>query len=99
MLCVPLSSSLPHLILSFITLALIRWLDDTYVENTTGNNPLPLCLFSSTCSFKGSRYLHRSTSGHCCRSVFLMTERGGRGGGEEEEILSESSDDTMGFGV
>ena len=87
-----LSSSNPEL----YYIALIRSLDDAYVGNTTGSNPFPLYLFSSTCSFKGSRNDHRSTYRTLLQISFSMTQRGG---GQEEEIFSESSDDTKGFGV
>ena len=59
--CVPLSSSLPHPILIFVTLVLIKLLADAYV-GTLLRAILYLSLFSSMCSFRGNRYhYHLST--------------------------------------
>jgi hypothetical protein len=59
--CVPLSSSLPHPILIFVTLVLIKLLANAYIGIPL-RAILYLSLFSSMCSFRANRYhYHLST--------------------------------------
>jgi hypothetical protein len=89
---VPLSSSLPHPILIFIILTLIRSLDYTYLEYYQEQS-FTSVFFLACAALKAIDIIIFQLTGHYV-DQFFMTERGG-----EEGIFSASSDDIMGFGV